>query len=92
MRQALNSARTCAIGMVLATGLALVSPASAANTPEEEANKQVVLDFYAALNKADAANSIGERARAITDKYLSPEWHRACRASVRTPSWPRATA
>jgi predicted SnoaL-like aldol condensation-catalyzing enzyme len=70
----MTSVRACAIGLVLAAGLAVASPASAANTPEEAANKKVVLDFYAALNEADAANAMKERIPAIAEKFLSPEY------------------
>jgi predicted SnoaL-like aldol condensation-catalyzing enzyme len=70
----MNSVRACAIGLVLAAGLAVATPALAANTTEEAANKKVVLDFYAALNEADAAHAMKERIPAIADKFLSPEY------------------
>jgi predicted SnoaL-like aldol condensation-catalyzing enzyme len=74
MRHAMNRVRACTVGLVLAAGLALASPASAENSPAEAANKKVVLDFYAALNEADAANNMKERIPAIAEKYLSPEY------------------
>ena len=74
MRHIVNSVRACAVGLVLAAGLVLAVPASAANTPQEAANKKVVLDFYAALNEADAANNMKERIPAIAEKFLSPEY------------------
>jgi len=74
MRYAMNSVRACAVGLVLAAGIALAAPASAANTPEEAANKKVVLDFYAALNAADDSHSMKESIPAIAEKYLSPQY------------------
>ena len=74
MRSAMNIMRSGSVGLVLAAGLAMATLASAENTPAEAANKQVVLDFYAALNEADASNSMQERAQAIVEKYLSPEY------------------
>ena len=66
--------RACGVGLAFAAGLALASPVLAENTPAEAANKKVVLDFYAALNEADAANNMKERIPAIAEKYLSPEY------------------
>ena len=63
-----------ASNIVLAISLALAVPALAENTPTEAANKKVVLDFYAALNEADAANNMKERIPAIAEKYLSLEY------------------
>ena len=60
--------------LCLAAGLAVASPAAAANTPREAANKKVVLDFYAALNQADATHSMTQRIPAIAEKYLSPDY------------------
>ena len=73
MRYASNILRLSSVGLVLAAGLAMASTA-AANTPTEAANKKVVLDFYAALNAADASNSTKERIPAIAEKYLSPDY------------------
>ena len=50
--------RLSRIGLVLAAGLAMASTAAAENTPTEAANKKIVLGFYAALNEADATNSM----------------------------------
>jgi predicted SnoaL-like aldol condensation-catalyzing enzyme len=74
MRYAANIVRLSAVGLVLAASLAMPAPATAANTPAEAANKKTVLDFYAALNAADASNSTKERIQAIAEKYLSPEY------------------
>ena len=73
MRYASNILRLSGIGLVLAAGLAMAS-AMAANTPTEAANKKTVLDFYAALNAADATNTMKERIPAIAEKYLSPDY------------------
>ena len=73
MRNAANLVRLGGIGVVLTAALATASPASAANTPTEAANKKTVLDFYAALNEADASHSMKERIPAIAEKYLGPD-------------------
>ena len=74
MRYASNIVRLSGLALVLAAGLAMASVAAAANTPTEAANKKLVLDFYAALNEADATNSMKERIQGIAEKYLSPEY------------------
>jgi predicted SnoaL-like aldol condensation-catalyzing enzyme len=74
MRYATNILRLSGVSLVLAAGLAMASPATAANTPAEAANKKTVLDFYAALNEADATNSMKQRIPGIAEKYLSPEY------------------
>jgi predicted SnoaL-like aldol condensation-catalyzing enzyme len=67
-----NFLRLSAAGLLLAVGLATASIAAAENTPTEAANKRVVLAFYAALNAADASNSMRERIQDIAETYLSP--------------------
>jgi predicted SnoaL-like aldol condensation-catalyzing enzyme len=74
MYYASKISRMSGIGLVLAAGLAMGSPATAANTPTEAANKKIVLDFYAALNEATATNSMKQRIPDIAEKYLSPEY------------------
>jgi len=74
MRHASTIVRLCGLALALAGGLAIALPAAAANTPTEAANKKVVLDFYAALNEADATHSTKERIAGIAEKYLSPEY------------------
>jgi predicted SnoaL-like aldol condensation-catalyzing enzyme len=44
----------------------------AENTPAEVSNKQVVLDFYAALNAADASGTTAQRIADIAAKYIDP--------------------
>jgi predicted SnoaL-like aldol condensation-catalyzing enzyme len=66
--------RLSGVALLLAAGLAVASTAAAANTPTEAANKKIVLAFYAALNEADATNSMKERIAGIVGKYLSPEY------------------
>lgn len=61
-------------GLGLAVAMAVSAPAFAASTPAEAANKQVVIDFYAALNRADAAGTTKTEIKAIAEKYLSPEY------------------
>ena len=67
-----SNLRLSGIGLVLAVGFAMASIAVAENTPTEAANKKTVLDFYAALNEADATNTMKERIPGIAEKYLSP--------------------
>jgi predicted SnoaL-like aldol condensation-catalyzing enzyme len=74
MRHVSNILRLSAVALVLAAGLAMSSTAAAANTPTEAANKKTVLDFYAALNEADATHSMKDRIAGIAETYLSPEY------------------
>jgi predicted SnoaL-like aldol condensation-catalyzing enzyme len=74
MRYPSTILRLSGVGLVLAAGLAMTSPAVADNTPTEAANKKTVLAFYAALNEADATNSMTQRIPVIAEKYLSPEY------------------
>ncbi|EIZ79922.1 hypothetical protein WSK_1517 [Novosphingobium sp. Rr 2-17] len=68
-----SSIRWGVIG-ALATTIAIASPAAAHNTPQEEANKKVVLDFYSALNDADAAGTTAQQAASIITKYIAPNY------------------
>ena len=72
MRYASNISRLS--GLVLVIAWAMAPTAMAANTPAETANKKTVLDFYAALNEADATNTMKERISAIVERYLSPDY------------------
>jgi predicted SnoaL-like aldol condensation-catalyzing enzyme len=74
MRNTSNILRLSGIGLVLVAGLAMSSIAAAENTPTEAANKKIVLGFYAALNEADATNSIKQSIPGIAEKYLSPDY------------------
>lgn len=65
--------RLAGLGLALVLGLVAASPA-AAETPAEQANKKLVLDFYAALNQADATHSTKERIKAIAEKYLGANY------------------
>jgi len=85
MRHPFNSLRAVGLGFALAGILTAASPAAAANTPEEQANKKVVLDFYAALNAADATHSMKERIQGIAETYLSPDYAQHSEAFLRLP-------
>jgi predicted SnoaL-like aldol condensation-catalyzing enzyme len=74
MRFASNILRISLVGVLLAAGLTTASIAVAENTPTEAANKKTVLAFYAALNAADASNSMKERIQSIAETYLSPDY------------------
>ena len=62
--------------LVLTLGglLAFGSPAIAHMTTAEAANEKVVLDFYAALNAADAAGDLRQRIQTIAETYLDPDY------------------
>jgi predicted SnoaL-like aldol condensation-catalyzing enzyme len=68
------------LGAIAAICFAAAAPA-AQLTKMEEANKQVVLDFYAALNKADDTGSMKQSAQGIGEKYLSPNY------TQHSPAW-----
>jgi predicted SnoaL-like aldol condensation-catalyzing enzyme len=73
--QRLNRFRSfIGLGLSFVTLLADVPPASAHDTRAEAANKKIVLDFYQALNDADAAGNTKVRIQGIAEKYLSPEY------------------
>jgi len=75
MRNASQIRRLSGLGVALSVGLALASPALAAQlTPTEQANKQVVIDFYAALDKANADGNMKQVIPAIAEKYLDPNY------------------
>jgi predicted SnoaL-like aldol condensation-catalyzing enzyme len=63
-------------GLILAVAVLLgaATPALADNTATEAANKQLVLDFYQALNAADVAGAMPARIQAIAQKYLAPDY------------------
>lgn len=63
-----------ALSLAVAATFAVASATAAENNPVEKANKQVVLDFYAALNQADATNTMKERIAGIAETYLSPAY------------------
>ena len=81
--------KTSSIIRALATSLALLlataPPAIAHEEPGEVANKQVVLDFYQALNDADASGTTRERIPAIAAKYLSAAYVQHAEAFAALP-------
>jgi predicted SnoaL-like aldol condensation-catalyzing enzyme len=59
----------------IAFAFAAASPAHAVElTSTEKANKQVVLDFYAALNKGNVEGNQKQTIQATAEKYLSPNY------------------
>ena len=70
---------------LLAGLLSVASPALARDTPAEAANKKLVLDFYQALNAADAAGTTKTRIQGIAEKYLSPEYQQHAAPFVDLP-------
>lgn len=78
-------------GPLFAALLAVASPALAHDEPAETANKQVVLDFYQALNDSDATGTRKERIQGIIERYLSPEYvqHAEAFADLPGPGSPR---
>lgn len=69
----------------LAALLAVASPVFAHNTRAEAANEKVVLDFYQALNDADAEGTTKKRIQAIAEKYLSPNYVQHAEAYANLP-------
>jgi predicted SnoaL-like aldol condensation-catalyzing enzyme len=59
--------------MAMAAAVAAASPA-AAETPQEQANKKVVLGFFDALNAGDAAGATARDIPIIAEKYLDPSY------------------
>ena len=83
---------TTRMALALVAALATTVPALAAQeTPTEQANKQTVLSFYAALNAADATHTMKQRIRGIAEKYLSPAYtqHSAAFTSLPGPGTAR---
>ena len=66
--------RSRALGLVVAAALAVATPVAAHDTPAEAANKQLVLDFYAALNAAEGSGAAQRPVRTIIEQYLSPDY------------------
>ena len=80
------------LGIAVAAVLLAMSPAGAASyTPSEAVNKKTVLNFYAALNAADATHSMHERIQGIAETYLSPDYiqHGEAFANLPGPGTPR---
>ena len=59
---------------VLGAALPLVSTQAATNTPQEQANIKVVVDFYAALDQGDANHNLKQNIRTIAEKYLASDY------------------
>lgn len=59
--------------LALAAAATVASPATA-GTPQEQANKEVVLGFYDALNASDAAGTTAHDFPIIAEKYLHPDY------------------
>ncbi len=75
------------LGLSAVVLFATACPVQAHNTPQEAANKQVVLDFYAALNAADASGTTAQRIADIATKYIDPDYvqHGAAFANLPGP-------
>lgn len=70
---------------MIATLVACSSPTVVDETAQEEANKQVVLDFYEALNDADDAGAMAQRIPQIAETYLHPDYTQRAGAFVNLP-------
>ncbi len=62
------------LSALLLVGLLGSAPEALAGTPAEEANKELVLNFYAALNQAEAEGKLKERIGSIAEQYLQPDY------------------
>jgi predicted SnoaL-like aldol condensation-catalyzing enzyme len=85
MRKMTRFRKFFGLGLSLATAIAIASPATAHDTRAEAANKKLVLDFYKALNTADAAGTTKEQIKGIAEKYLSPEYVQHAEAFANLP-------
>lgn len=61
-------------GLMFVVGLSTASPVLAHETRAEAANKKVVIDFYDALNAADADGATKVRIKKIAETYLAPDY------------------
>lgn len=59
---------------LLAAALPLATAQAATYTAQEKANIKLVEDFYAALDKGDAAGDIKQKIRGIAEQYLAPDY------------------
>ena len=62
-------------GVAVIAAAAFVTPALATESPQEQANKKLVLDFYAALDKNDATGNTAKNAKETLEKYLGPDYY-----------------
>lgn len=74
-----------ALGLAAGGMVAFAPPAIAHMTAAEVANERVVLDFYAALNAADAAGDLKQRIQAIAETYLDPDYVQHSEMFARLP-------
>jgi len=74
MRAIISFARRTGLPAMMAAACALASPANAHDIPAEAANKQVVIDFYRALDSADAAGATRERIKGIAETYIGADY------------------
>lgn len=72
-------------GLWLAALLATTSPAVAHDTASEAANKKVVVDFYRALEDADAAGATKQRIQGIAEKYIADDYVQHAEAFANLP-------
>ena len=65
--------RNCSSG-VLMLAVMWIGAAQATNTPQEEANKKLVRDFYTALDDAQVEGKIREKITGIIEKYIAVDY------------------
>jgi predicted SnoaL-like aldol condensation-catalyzing enzyme len=61
-------------GGVLLLAMLWMGAAQAHNTPQEEANKKLVRDFYIALDDAQVEGTIREKIAGIIEKYIAVDY------------------
>src|ERR1039457_1112665 len=59
---------------LLMLAMLLMGVAQAHNTPQEEANKKLVRDFYNALDDVQAEGKIREKIEGIIEKYIAVDY------------------
>lgn len=74
MATIISLARRVCIPAILAAAFAVASPAHAHDAPAEAANKKVVVDFYAALDSAEAAGATRERIKEIAETFIAADY------------------
>ena len=71
--------------VMIAALAACSSPAAQDDVTQADVNKQVVLDFYDALNDADEAGAMAQRIPEIAETYLHPDYTQRAGAFVNLP-------
>ncbi|MDB6014890.1 MAG: hypothetical protein JWL65_7140 [Gammaproteobacteria bacterium] len=69
-----NRFATAVLAGLFGAALPWLSTQAATYTPQEEANIKLVAEFYAALDRGDAAHDLKQKIRSIAEQYLQPDY------------------